>query len=138
MSTTIKTDISITPKVPFYPLSIDPHPSWAATVLIWVIKTLPFLEFLCRTENGLNLCMCLISSCLWFLRLIHAVSSVTQSCPNVCNPMDCSTPDFPAYHQLPELTQTPVHRVCDAIQPSHPLSSPSPPAFNLSQHQGLF
>ena len=64
-------------------------------------------------------------------------SSVTQSCPTLCNPMDCSTPDIPVHNQLPELAQTHVHRVGDAIQPSHPLSSPSP-AFNLSQHQGLF
>ena len=56
----------------------------------------------------------------------------------LCNPMDCSTPGFPVYHQLLELTQTHVHRVSDAIQTSDPLSSPSPPAFNLSQHQGLF
>ena len=55
-----------------------------------------------------------------------------------CNPMDCSMPGFPVYHQLLELTQTHVHRVGDAIQPSHPLSSPSPPAFNLSQQQGLY
>ena len=65
-------------------------------------------------------------------------SSVTQSCPSLCDPMDCSIPGFPVHHQLPELTQTHVHRVGDAIQPSHPLSSPSPPAFKLSQHQGLF
>ena len=65
-------------------------------------------------------------------------SSVTQSCPTFCNPMDCSTPVFPVHHQLPELTQTHVHWVNDAIQQSHPLSSPSPPAFNLSQHLGLF
>ena len=52
--------------------------------------------------------------------------------------MDCSTPGFPVHHQLPELTQTLVHHISDAIQPSHPLLSPSPPAFNLSQHQGLF
>ena len=55
-----------------------------------------------------------------------------------CNPMDCSTPGLPVHHQLPELTQTPVHQVTDAIQPSHPLSSPSPHAFNLFHHQGLF
>ena len=66
------------------------------------------------------------------------VSSVTQSCLTLCDPMDCSTPAHPAHHQLPEPTQTHVHPVGDAIQPSHPLSSPSPPAFNLSQHQGLF
>ena len=65
------------------------------------------------------------------------VSSVAQSCPTLCDPMDCSTPGFPGYHKLPEPTQTHVHRISDAIQPSHPLSSPSP-VFNLSQHQGLF
>ena len=62
----------------------------------------------------------------------------SQSCPTLCDPMDCSTPGFPVHHQLPELPQTFVHRVGDAIQPSHPLLSPSPPASNLSQHQGLF
>ena len=65
-------------------------------------------------------------------------SSVAQSCPTLCNPMNCSTLGLPVHHQLPELAQTHVHRVGDAIQPSHPLSSPSPPAFNLSQHPGLF
>ena len=65
-------------------------------------------------------------------------SSVTQSCLTLCNPMDCSTPGLPVHHQLPESTQTHVHWVGDAIQPSHPLFSPSPPAFDLSQHQGLF
>ena len=65
-------------------------------------------------------------------------SSVAQSCPTLCNPMDCSTPGFPVHHQLPEHTQTHVHHVDDAIQPAHPLSSPSPPTFNLSQNQGLF
>ena len=65
-------------------------------------------------------------------------SSVTQLCLTLYDPMDCSTLGFPVYHQLPELAQTHVHRVGFAIQPSHPLSSPSPPAFNLSQHQGLF
>ena len=64
-------------------------------------------------------------------------SSVAQSCPTLCDPVDCSMPGLPVYHQLPEFTQTPVHRVGDAIQ-SHPLSSPSTPAFNLSQHEGLF
>ena len=65
-------------------------------------------------------------------------SSVTQSCPTRCDTMDCSTPGLPVQHQLPEFTQTHVHWVGDAIQPSHPLSSPSPPALNLAQHQGLF
>ena len=65
-------------------------------------------------------------------------SSVTQLCLTLCDPMDCSTSGLPAHHQLPELAQTHVHPVGDAIQPSHPLSPSSPLAFNLSQHQGLF
>ena len=67
-----------------------------------------------------------------------SVQSVALSCPTRCDPMDCSTPGYPACHQLLELTQTHVHCLGDAIQPSHPLSSPSPPAFNLFLHQGLF
>ena len=67
---------------------------------------------------------------------LYQFSSVTQSCPTLCDPMN--TPGLPVHHQLPEYTQTHVHRVGDAIQPSHPLSSPFPPALNLSQHQGLF
>ena len=62
-------------------------------------------------------------------------SSVAQSCPTLCDPIDCSTPGFPVHHQLPEVTQTHVQRVSNAIQPSHPLLSPSPPDFNLSQPQ---
>ena len=65
-------------------------------------------------------------------------TSVAQSCPTVCDPMNHSTPGLPVHHQLLESTQTHVHWVGDAIQPSHPLLSPSPPALNLSQHQGLF
>ena len=65
-------------------------------------------------------------------------SSVTQLSLTLCNPMDCSIPGFPVHHQLPELAQTHVHWAGDIIQPSHPLSSASPPAFNLSKHQGLF
>ena len=70
----------------------------------------------------------------------HSVqfSSVAQSCLTLYNPIKCSTPGLPVHHQLLESTQTHVHCVSDAIQPSHPLSSPSPPAPNLSQHQGLF
>ena len=64
--------------------------------------------------------------------------SVTQLCLTLCNPIDYNTPSFPVHPQLPELVQTHAHRVGDAIQPSQPLSSPSPPAFNLSQHQDLF
>ena len=78
--------------------------------------------------------------CLWplYLKVSSLVSSVAQSCTTLYNPMNCSTPGLPVHHQLPEFTQTHVHWVSDAIQPSHPLLSPSPPAFNLSQHQGLF
>ena len=65
-------------------------------------------------------------------------SSVAQSCLTLCDPMDSSTPSLPVHHQLREFTQTHAHRVDDVIQPSHPLLSPSSPAFNLSQHQGLF
>ena len=65
-------------------------------------------------------------------------SSVVQSCPTLRDPMDCSTPGFPGHHQFPELTQIHVRWVSDAIKPSHLLSSPFPPTFNLSQHQGLF
>ena len=70
----------------------------------------------------------------------HSVqfSSVAQSCPTLCNPMDCSMPGLPVHHQLPEFTQTHVHWVGDTIQPSHPLLSPSSPTFNFPQHQGLF
>ena len=64
--------------------------------------------------------------------------SVTQSCTTLCDPMNSSTPGLPVYHQLLEFTQTPIHQVGDAIQPSHPLSSPSPSAPSPSQHQGLF
>ena len=71
------------------------------------------------------------------MRIYPRFSSAAQSCLTLCNPMDCSTPGLPVHHQLPEFTQTHVHWVGDTIQPPHPLSSPSPPAFNLSQHQGL-
>ena len=66
------------------------------------------------------------------------IRSVAQSCPSLCDPMNCSTPGLPVHHQLPEFTQTHFHRVSDAIQPSHPLLSPSPPTANPSQHQSLF
>ena len=74
---------------------------------------------------------------LW-LSLLQFSSDHSLSCVQLCDPMNRSTPGLPVHHQLPEFTQTHVHRVSDAIQPSHPLSSLSPPALNLSQHQGLF
>ena len=66
------------------------------------------------------------------------IRSVAQSCPSLCDPMNCSMPGLPVHHHLPEFTQTHIHWLSDAIQPSHPLSSPSPPAPNPSQHQSLF
>ena len=78
---------------------------------------------------------------LWHLSLsyiLYQFSSVTQPCLTLCDPMNCSIPGLPVHHQLLESTQTHIHQVSDAIQPSHPLSSPSPPAPTPSQHQGLF
>ena len=76
---------------------------------------------------------------IWYhLYMESKFSSAAQSCPTLCDHMDCSTPGFPVHHQLPELAQTHVHQVGDAIQLSYPLSSPSPPAFNHSHHQNLF
>ena len=80
---------------------------------------------------------CTVSYLPW-MNLSVQFSSVAQSCPTLCDPMNCSTPGLPVYHQLPEFTQAHIHRVGDAIQPSYPLSSPSPPAPNPSQHQSLF
>ena len=82
-----------------------------------------------------HLCVSLISTAPF---PISSFSSVNHSCLTLCDPMNRSTPGLPVHHQLPEFTQTHVHQVSDAIQPSHPLSSPPPPAPNPSQHQGLF
>ena len=75
---------------------------------------------------------------MWGFAYYRSSCCSFAKCLTLCNPMDCSTPDFAVLHYLLEFAQIHVHWVCDAIQPSHPLSSPSPPAFNLSQHQGLF
>ena len=95
--------------------------------------TLYLEQFLCFAS-------CVPSCLFWVLSVPFSVrfSSVTQSRPTLCNPMNHSTPGLPVHHQLPEFTQAHVHRVGDAIQPSHPLSFPSPPAPNPSQHQDLF
>ena len=82
--------------------------------------------------------LCRAGTCRSVSWSVHQFSSVQELSPNLCDPMNRSTPGLPAHHQLPEFTQTHAHRVGDAIQPSHPLLSPSPLAFNLSQHQGLF
>ena len=75
--------------------------------------------------------------CVYFMNACQ-FSSVSQSCPTLCDPMDCSMPGFPVHHQLLKLAQTHVHWENDAIQPSHPLLSPFPPVFNFSQHHSLF
>ena len=90
------------------------------------------ISFLC-VFTLFHLCISVFMSKFLFIR----ISSVTQLCPTLCDPLDCSTPGFTVHHQLPELALTHVHPVSDAIQPSHPLSSSSP-AFNPSQHQHLF
>ena len=95
--------------------------------------------FMTSTKIGVQLITLLLYTFSYkYIYIIHQFSSVTQSCPTLCNPMNRSTPGLPVHHQFPEFTQTHVHQVGDAIQPSHPLSSPSPPAPNPSQHQSLF
>ena len=96
----------------------------------WSHKESDTTEHPCMDDNYQ-----LLSS--WCFCSIYQFSSVAQLCPILCDLMDCSMPGFPVHHQLPELAQTHVHQVDDAIQPSHPLSSPSA-AFSVSQHQGLF
>ena len=96
---------------------------WHQTTLIWI------------SASPSTSCMTLTMS---FKCFDTQFSSVTQLYSTLCDPMDCSTPGFPVRHQLPEPTQAHVHHTDEAIQPSHPRLSPSPPTFNLSQHQGLF
>ena len=104
-----------------------PTCSFGACQMVQLIKNLPAMQETPETQ----------------VRSLHQedplqFSSVTQLCLTLCDPMNCSTPGLPVHHKLPEFTQTHAHRVSDVIQPSHPLSSPSPPAPNPSQHQGLF
>ena len=112
-------------------------------VLQTAMKELAFLKHRSKKTKAISSpIMCRTIVCLCFLRFVfclHTISSV-QSLSHVwlCNPRDYNMPGFPVHHQLPELSQTHVHQVSDVIQPSHPLSSPFPPALNLSQHQGLF
>ena len=97
------------------------------------------LNLLCLfpSSRPTNYCFC-ISTLINKIESTNHFSSVAQSCPTLCYPMNRSTPGLPVHHQLPEFTQTHVHWVGDAIQPTHPLSPLSPPAPNPSQHQGLF
>ena len=98
-----------------------------------------FLSFACFCFILLFMVIMNNTALLWtfICTFLLQFRSVAQPCPTVCHPMDCSMPGLPVHHQLPEVAQTSVHLVGDAIQPSHPLSSPSRPVFNLSQHQGL-
>ena len=95
----------------------------------------PFYKILFFKEDNMRYLSGLV---LYLMHIPIQFSSVAQSCPSLWNPMNHSTPGLPVHHQLPESTQTHVHRVGDAVQPSHPLSFPSPPALNLSKPQGLF
>ena len=112
-------------------------------------QSIEFASFISMSTYVIMLTLVLLNLVTYFAKLRHLdifilfsccyqFSSVAQSCLTPWEPMNHSTPDLPVHHQLPETTQTHVHRVSDAIQPSHPLSSPSPLALNLSQHQGLF
>ena len=102
------------------------NPRFLLSLLHWQADSLP----LNYQESWLTICI--------YIYNMYQFSSIAHSYPTLCDPMDCSAPGFPVHHQLTKFTQTHVHWISDAIQPSHPLSSPSPPAFNLSQHQGLF
>ena len=131
-------DTEFTNPVGFYPLSLDSHWSQANQNKTKAHSSGgPKYNILHPSSWGFPL---LILWDRWLQQsdFSQSVSSVAQSCPTLCDPMNHSRPGLPGHHQLPEFTQTHVHQVGDAIQPSHPLSSPSPPAFNLSQHQGLF
>ena len=109
-----------------------------------VNETHVILQHPCFLHDPTNVCNLISGSSatskpkLYIWKFLVQFSSVTKLCPTVCHPMDCSTPGIPVHHQLPELAQTHVHQVGDTIQPSCSPSSPSPPALNLSQHQGLF
>ena len=115
-------------------------PMWSVWLVFWdcgfILSALWWMGIrgLCKLPGGREW----LSGNWVFWQSPAQFSSVPQSCPTLCDPMDCSIPGFPVHHQLPEFIQTHVYWVSDAIQPSHPLSSPSSPAFNLSQRQGLF
>ena len=117
-------------------------PTVVDKMVIWIKVTHPihFHFTLTHRPNILGSCAILLfmASDSTFTTSSVQFSSVSQSCPILCDPMNCSTPGLPVHHQLLESTQTHVHCVGDVIQPSHPLLSPSPPALNLSPHQGLF
>jgi len=110
---------------------------------LWYMYTTEYYSVIKRDEcesvelRWMNLELVLQSEVSQKEKNKYQITSVAQSCPTLCDPMNCSMPGLPVHHQLPEFTQTHVHRVSDAIQLSHPLSSPSPLAPNPSQHQSL-
>ena len=108
--------------------SLEKEMATHSGILAWKISWTKELQSMGSQRLGHN----------WATNTSVQFSSVTQSCPTLCDPMNLSTPGLPVHHQPLEFTQTQVHRVSDAIQPSHPLSSPSPPASNPSQHHSLF
>ena len=134
--------LSFDPALPLWEI----HPENTPPRIGKYIYTRLFIETLITIANNWNNLYLLyytqkICENIWYIRTMEysvQFSSVAQSCPTLRNPMNHSTPGLPVHHQLPEFTQTQVHRVCDAIQPCHPLSSPSPLAPNPSQHQSLF
>ena len=113
---------------PTPPLRFPGAPGWANS-----LQRSPGPVLQQREKREIESATCMVVNCL-----VPHFSSVGQSCPTLCDPINSSTPGLPVHHQLPEFTQTHIHRVGDAIQPSHPLSSPSPLAPNPSQHQSLF
>ena len=121
------------------------HPLFLARSLCGALPSLPLFmqpqvtEAVCVGVQLLTAQKPINRPCWWKGKFVFSqFSSVAQSCPTLCDPTDCSMPGFAVYHQQPEFTQTHVHWVSNSIQPSHPLSSPSPSAFSLSQHRGLF
>ena len=102
------------------------------------LATHEVINMVIQSFTELSIFPCLLSSFLLSHYPGFQFSSVIQSCLTLCDTMNRSTPGFPVHHQLPKFTQIHIHQVSDAIQPSHPLSSPSPPAPNPSQHQSLF
>ena len=121
----------------------------AGTNTYWILEIYWEIRFKCFHQKGkrkmkqyvgINMLISLTIVITLHMYVTYTLVSSFQplSCVRLCDPMDCSSPGLPVHHQLPEFTQTHIHWVSDTIQPSHPLLSPSPPAFNLSQHQGLF
>ena len=129
----------IVPWVLTHLIPCNHHHNWDSISVLQKVSSHPFVDSLFSPPQApSNYWSEFYSYDFAFSGWSYQFSSVSQSYPTLWDTMDCSTPGLPVHHQLLELTQTHVHRVGDAIQPSHPLLSSSPPAFNLSQHRGLF